>query len=500
MKKRVIGLLLCLAMILSLLGTTVAGAAELAQPYESLVPQASESQTDTDSPIWVRGVELQKGQYLANDSTTPVTDEPTGTGWAYWMEGEENVLLLCNFSGSGQYSHFRDGEECVGGVICCDDSFILLLEGENTITDAEYGIAFYGTDLVITGDGTLNIQANVAMEAVGEMNVEEIVYYPDIGTITFLNTTVNCSSRNGIYAASHVNIFGSYVKAGYGILTYGNCNIIGSTLEAGLIKPWRTDTYMLGSQVINGSGFYGAKDIYINSSIYEGGPLKSDYGNLYVTSNVVVTEPVGGYIGSRAVYKPNSTSPAINVTLEMTALTPFTDVAANSFYEEPIFWAMVNGVTTGISDTQFAPKAPCTRAQVVTFLWRAAGEPEPQTTENPFTDVHEQSFYYKAVLWAAENNITNGVTPTTFGPDAVCTRGQVVTFLHRAMASPEPTLTENPFTDVSELWFYYEPVLWAVESGITTGVSATSFGPDASCTRGQVVTFLFRLLAEPIPE
>ena len=445
MKKRIIGLLLCLAMILSLLGTTVAGAAELAQPYESLVPQASESQTDTDSPIWVRGVELQKGQYLANDSTTPVTDEPTGTGWAYWMEGEENVLLLCNFSGSGQYSHFRDGEECVGGVICCDDSFILLLEGENTITTTEKGIAFYGTDLVITGDGTLNIQADVAIIAFGEMNVEEIVYYPDIGTVTILNTTVDCTARYGINAASHVNILGSYVKAGAGIWTCGNCNIIGSTLEVGKIKPLRTDIYMLGSQVSCSGGFSDAKDIYINSSIYNGGSLESEYGNIFITSNMVITEPAGGYIVNSttggAVYAPNSgypVRPANPVTLEMSALTPFTDVAANSFYEEPIFWAMVNGVTTGISDTQFAPKAPCTRAQVVTFLWRAAGEPEPQTTENPFTDVHEQSFYYKAVLWAAENNITNGVTPTTFGPDAVCTRGQVVTFLFRLLAEPIP--------------------------------------------------------------
>ena len=133
------------------------------------------------------------------------------------------------------------------------------------------------------------------------------------------------------------------------------------------------------------------------------------------------------------------------------------------------------------------------RAVVVTFLWKAAGSPEPKTTENPFTDVKEGAYYYKAVLWAYENNVTAGLTATTFGPTALCNRAQVVTFLYNAMGKPEVKNTEHKFTDVDEGKFYYTPMLWAVENGITAGLTETTFGPNAICNRAQVVTFLYRL-------
>ena len=155
-------------------------------------------------------------------------------------------------------------------------------------------------------------------------------------------------------------------------------------------------------------------------------------------------------------------------------------------------WALEKGITTGATDTTFDPDGKCLRAHVVTFLWRAAGSPEPAKTENPFTDVKETDFFYKAVLWAVENEITNGLTTTTFGPMAECNRAQVVTFLWRAMDKPAVTSREHPFTDVVEEHFYFEPMLWAVEEGITNGLTATTFGPDAICNRAQVVTFLYR--------
>ena len=132
------------------------------------------------------------------------------------------------------------------------------------------------------------------------------------------------------------------------------------------------------------------------------------------------------------------------------------------------------------------------RAVVVTFLWRAAGSPEPTITENPFDDVNVNDYFYKAVLWAVEKNITNGVAAKTFGPTQLCNRAQVVTFLWRAMEKPTVTSTEHPFKDVVEGEFYYDAMLWAVENGITNGVSATAFGPDTVCNRAQVVTFLYR--------
>ena len=131
-------------------------------------------------------------------------------------------------------------------------------------------------------------------------------------------------------------------------------------------------------------------------------------------------------------------------------------------------------------------------AQVMTFLWRAAGCPEPSSRTNPFKDVVSGKFYYKAVLWAVEKGITNGTSATTFSPDEPCTRGQVVTFLHRYEGKPAPGSSTCPFTDVASGRFYYTAVLWAVNKGVTNGTSATTFSPDAPCTRGQVVTFLYR--------
>ena len=165
-----------------------------------------------------------------------------------------------------------------------------------------------------------------------------------------------------------------------------------------------------------------------------------------------------------------------------------------AFYYEPVYWAVNHDpqITNGTSPTTFSPKNTCTRAQVVTFLWRACGEPAPETTEHPFTDVKAGAYYEMALLWAVEQGVTTGATATTFRPNGGCTRGQVVTFLWRSKGSPAPTVREHTFTDVKEDAYYYEAMLWAVETGVTTGTSATSFNPNGQCTRGQVVTFLFR--------
>ena len=171
-------------------------------------------------------------------------------------------------------------------------------------------------------------------------------------------------------------------------------------------------------------------------------------------------------------------------------VTPFADVDGGAFYMEPLMWALDKGITTGTSDTAFSPNNPCTRGQVVTFLWRAAGSPEPVSTENPFSDVKEGPFY-KAILWAVEQGITTGYSDGTFRPGASCTRGQIATFLWRAAGSPEPTSTHNPFSDVSDGPFY-KAILWAVEQGITTGYTDGTFRPSASCTRAHIVTFLYR--------
>ena len=178
--------------------------------------------------------------------------------------------------------------------------------------------------------------------------------------------------------------------------------------------------------------------------------------------------------------------------LEGAAMTDFGDVVTYHWYFEPILWAVEKGITSGTSATTFSPDNICQRAQVVTFLWRAAGSPRPRNTRNPFVDVKRTDFYYNPVLWAVEKGITNGTSASTFGSLDNCNRAAVVTFLWRACGSPAPKNTKNPFVDVKATDFYYKPVLWAIEKGITNGVDATHFGPTAACTRAQVVTFLYR--------
>ncbi len=177
---------------------------------------------------------------------------------------------------------------------------------------------------------------------------------------------------------------------------------------------------------------------------------------------------------------------------------PFTDVKESDYYYNPVLWAVEQGVTTGTSAHEFSPEEPCTRAQVVTFLHRAAGTPTPSTTNNPFVDVAKGQYYYNAVLWAVENGITTGTSTTEFSPDEPCTRAQVVTFLHRAAGTPTPSSSANPFGDVAKGQYYYNAVLWAVEMGITTGTSATKFSPDETCIRGQIVTFLYRFYSRAL--
>ena len=172
-------------------------------------------------------------------------------------------------------------------------------------------------------------------------------------------------------------------------------------------------------------------------------------------------------------------------------LNYFVDVKANDYFYDAVLWAAQKGITSGTDAVHFTPDGVCSRAQAVTFLWRAAGSPAPRSVSMPFTDVSKGSYYETAVLWAVENGITKGTSDTTFSPDATCSRAQIVTFLWRSQKSPAVG-SLNPFTDVSANAYYADAVLWAVEENITKGTTATTFSPDADCTRAQIVTLLYR--------
>ena len=200
------------------------------------------------------------------------------------------------------------------------------------------------------------------------------------------------------------------------------------------------------------------------------------------TADITITG-IGNYTGT--------VTEQFTIEKEVVVENPFVDVQSTSYYYNAVLWAYGNGITTGKDATHFLPNSTCTRAQVVAFLWRAKGEPEPETTVNPFVDVETSDYFYKAVLWAYENGITTGKDATHFQPDAEVERRQFVTFLWRAEGKPVPSI-ENPFTDVPAGQYYTDAVLWAYENGITTGKDATHFQPTVKCIRAQVVTFLYR--------
>ena len=195
------------------------------------------------------------------------------------------------------------------------------------------------------------------------------------------------------------------------------------------------------------------------------------------------------------------TMPASKVTVEAmfeaeqsTGKNPFIDIPAGSYYEDAVIWAVDKGITTGTGNGRFSPDAPCTRAQIVTFLWRAAGSPAPKSMSS-FSDVPAEAFYAKAVAWAVEKGITSGTGEGKFSPDATCTRAQAVTFLYRANGSPAVS-GNSAFTDVAADAYYAAAVKWAEKSGITGGIGGGLFGSNNNCTRAQIVTFIWRALAE----
>ncbi len=246
-------------------------------------------------------------------------------------------------------------------------------------------------------------------------------------------------------------------------------------------------------------------DSYVSDSV-------DSIGHSYTTEVTAPTCTEGGfttytcatcgdsYKGASVAPTGHSFTDGICVTcggedLNFVPYNPFADVGEKDYFYAPVLWAVNEKITTGMSATIFAPEAPCTRGQIVTFLWRAYGCPEPMRLENPFEDVSLGAYYYKAVLWAVEQGITTGMSETSFAPDTTCTRGQVATFLWRAQGKPLPSETLSIFSDVSPKAYYYDAVLWAVEQGITQGTGKGKFSPETDCTRGQIVTFLYRAMS-----
>ena len=322
-------------------------------------------------------------------------------------------------------------------------------------------------------------------------------------------TIPNGPSKSG-YTFSHWSIDGDATKYAVGSAYTVNGNVTfkpnwikNDDSGSGVILPpnWKPSggndsdssesTYIIEAYAADGGSISPSGDIVVVAGGSKTFYIEADAG--YEIKDVLVDDESVGAVSSYT-FKDVDESHTIYAVFEESAETkdnPFVDVSDNAYYYDAVIWASENGITTGATANTFDPDGVCTRAQAVTFLWRAAGKPTPKSAEMPFVDVSADAYYYDAVLWAVENGITKGTSDTTFSPGQFCTRAHIVTFLWRAYGTPAAD-ADNPFVDVAADAYYHDAVLWAVANGITNGTSDTAFSPDSVCTRAQIVTFMYR--------
>ena len=356
----------------------------------------------------------------------------------------------------------------------------------------------------------------------GSDTKELTIKIADAEAAKYHNVTLTGAGTGATGAGSHaagttVNIYAG-TKSGYTFNGWTSDDVTvlsASSKNASFVMPDK-DVTVKANWVYNGGGSSGGGYTYytikatagVNGSISPTGNVSVREGRDqtftitpnkgYAVAKVLIDSKNVGAVKSYTFenVKKNHTIEVVFMKASGNPQTGvFVDVPEGSYYEEAVNWAVEKGITTGTDATHFSPDGICTRAQAVTFLWRAAGSPAAKSAVMPFTDVKAGSYYYDAVLWAVENGITKGTSDTMFSPDATCSRAQIVTFLWRSQKSPAAG-TANPFTDVKASAYYADAVLWAVKEDVTKGTTNTTFSPDANCTRAQIVTFIWRALAE----
>ena len=446
--------------------------------------------TDQEFKAWeISGTEYKVGDtYIVSGDTeikalwensviTPTTytvtvgNDGNGTGTASPSTAAAGTTITLTATPKTGY-HFKEWEVISGGVTIKDDKF--LMPNDNVEVKA-----------IFEKDAPASTEFIVTFDAGGGT--------PSAGSMTTTNQklpSLPSASRSGSYSFD-----GWYTEKS------GGTKITTDTV-------FHADTTVYAHWTYTGGGSSNYSYYTIKATAGTGGSITPS-GNVsvregrdktftitpdkgYAVSNVKID---GRSIGAVKSYTFENVRRAHAIEVSFTRVNEFIDVPSGSYFYEAVMWAVENGVTTGVSASRFDPDGICTRAQAVTFLWRAAGSPKPETRTMPFTDVPVGSYYYDAVLWAVENGITKGTSETMFSPDATCSRAQIVTFLWRSQKSPAAG-TANPFTDVKASAYYADAVLWAVKEDVTKGTTNTTFSPDANCTRAQIVTFIWRALAE----
>ena len=397
-----------------------------------------------------------------------VTNDGNGIGTATPSTAAAGTEITLTVMPSEEY-HFKEWQVISGGVTIKDDKFLMPDSDVEVKAIFEKDAPPAPTEFIVTFDGNGGT--------------------PSVDSMTTTNqklTSLPSASRSGSYSFD-----GWYTeKSGGTKITTDTVFHAGTTVYAHWTYTGGGSSNYSYYTIKATAGTGGSITPSGNVSVREGRDktftITPDKG--YTVSNVKID---GRSIGAVKSYTFENVKRAHTIEVRFTRANEFIDVPSDSYFYEAVMWAVENGVTTGVSASRFDPNGVCTRAQAVTFLWRTAGSPEPETRTMPFADAPAGSYYYDAVLWAVENGITKGTSDTTFSPNDTCTRAQIVSFLWRSEKTPVAS-SRNPFTDVKPGAYYLDAVLWAVESGITKGTTAIKFSPDADCTRAQIVTFLWR--------
>ncbi len=477
----------------------------------------SATNTRADVEVTIENAAVTTTGGAAEQGSYGILAETTGTDKSADVTINGNSVVRANMTGEEGV----DGEPISGDSIDKQNG-IVFENGVGTV----YGNVTLRKDLTVGADESLTIPQGAALTIPSGVTVNNSGTITNKGTIT--NNGILTIVQGGTLTGE---VTGNQVIGSVTVLTDGNGSASASpaTAEAGTTVTLTADPdsgYRLarwevveGDVTITGNRFImPAENVTVRALfsrivnlpdthsidliVSDGGEAKLSLTNASAGSTITVTAtPDEGYelayitVDGERISGTTFTMPDSDVTVRVyfrEAGSAFTDVPANAYYAGAVSWAVANGITDGTGAGTFSPDAQCTRAEVVTFLWRAMGSPEP-SGDNSFTDVPADSYYSKAVQWAMEEGITSGTGADTFSPDAVCTRAEVVTFLMRALDGQGAG--SAGFSDVPADSYYSEAVAWAVANGITDGTSATTFSPDAQCTRAQIVTFLYRAVA-----
>ena len=406
--------------------------------------------------------------------TVTVGNDGNGTGTATPSTAAAGTTITLTATPNKGY-HFKEWQVISGGVTIKDDKFLMPDSNVEVSAIFEKDAPPVPTEFIVTFDGnggtpsvgsmTTTNQKLSSLPSASRSKHSFDGWYTEESGGTKITTDTEFPADTTVYA--HWTYTGGGGSSGYSYYTIkATAGAGGSISPSGnvSVREGRDQTF-----TITPDKGYAVANVKIDGKSI--GAVKS-----YTFENVSRTHTI------EVIFMKANGNPQTGV---------FVDVATGSYYEDAVDWAVENGITKGTDDTHFSPDGICTRAQAVTFLWRAAGSPEPETRAMPFNDVPVGSYYYDAVLWAVENGITKGTSDTTFSPNMTCTRAQIVAFLWRSEKSPAAG-TANPFADVKSTAYYADAVLWAVKENITKGTTNTTFSPDADCTRAQIVTFLWR--------